>query len=127
MDTSWHQETGCSGNLSYESYYDLLQSAAYLYHITVNAALKCHRAYTLLTHEDNDFGMLSTDTELDHTEDNISTYQAYLTNLSSPSASHTFKVFSPSPFGMNLPTSSASSSLPTTRMLAAPAHILQIP
>ena len=61
----------------------------------VNSAIKCHRAYTQLTHEDDDFDMGSIDTELDHTEDDISTYLLYLTNLFSPSPSHTSKVFLP--------------------------------
>ena len=61
----------------------------------VNSAVKCCRAYTHLTHENDDFGIASTNTELDHTEDNISTYQAYPTNFSSPSASHTSKVLIP--------------------------------
>ena len=82
----------------------------------IKLAVKCSRAYTHLTHEDNDFGMGSTDIEPDHTEDDISTYQAYLTNLLSPSSSQTSKFFSLSPFEMNFLTMSKSSSLSTTRM-----------
>ena len=95
MDTVWHQETGSSGALSYQSYYDLLKSAAYHHDITVNSAVKSHRAYTFLTHEDDDFGMGSTNIELDHPEDDICTHEVYLTNLSSPMPSHTPKLFLP--------------------------------
>ena len=56
MDTVWHQETGSSGTLSYQIYYDLLRSAAYHHHITTNSAIKCCRAYTYLTQEDDGMG-----------------------------------------------------------------------
>ena len=49
MDTIWHQKTGLSGTLSYQSYYELLKSATYCHNITVNSAVKHCGAYTHLT------------------------------------------------------------------------------
>ena len=63
MATVWHQKTGSSRTLSCQSYYDLLKSTAYHHGITVNSAVKCHRAYTHLTHEDDDFDTGSTNFE----------------------------------------------------------------
>ena len=50
-----------------------IMGTAYHHNIAVNSAAKHHRAYTHLTHMDDNFGMISTDTELDHIEDDIDT------------------------------------------------------
>ena len=40
MDTIWRQKTGSTSTLSYQSYFDLLKSAAYHHNITANSAVK---------------------------------------------------------------------------------------
>ena len=57
MDIVWCQETGSSGTLSYQSYYEQLKSATYHHDITVNSAVKHPRADTQLSHEDDNFGI----------------------------------------------------------------------
>ena len=95
MDTIWRQKTGSTSTLSYQSYFDLLKSAAYCHDITANLAMKECQAYTHLSQDDNDPSPGLIDIDSDHVEDNTTNYQAYLMNLSSPSPSHTSKVFLP--------------------------------
>ena len=79
----------------YQSYYDLLNSAAYHHDIAVNSTVKHHRAYTHLTNDDDDCAAGCINFEPYDSEDDICTYQAYHMNLLSLSPSHTSKVFIP--------------------------------
>ena len=84
MDTIWHQKTGLSGTLSYQSYYELLKSATYCHNITVNSAVNHCGAYTHLTHEDNDCAAGSIDFEPDNSEHDICTYHQSFKPLAYP-------------------------------------------
>ena len=98
MATALCQNAGSSGTLSQQNYYDLLMNTAYHHDIAINSAVKCGRAYTHLMLEDDGLGVGHTDFKPDNFDDDICSYQGYLTNLSCPSLSHISMVFLPKYF-----------------------------
>ena len=127
MDTVWWQKTGLSGALSYQSCYEQIKSVVYHHNITINSTVKHHRAYTHLTHEDDHCATGSITFEPENSENDLCTYQAYLTNASSPLPSHTSKVFLPKSIWTELSDKVRKLIMPTTRILVAKAYVLQLP